>query len=828
MNQKKIVKALLTTCFIILFFRLSAQNIDSIQQINQSYYKLDRESIFVHLNKSDYIVGENIWFKGYIYNRHKKRPSIETTNISVGIYDATGNEVSKKLFRGTNGVFNGDFEIDSTYTSGYYYLKASTNWMKNFKESDHFIQRIKIINSVIPKTLTNAATHNIHILPEGGHIVLGVKNTIGYKITNQYGQGVMAKSVEIQNQHNTIIGKSVPNFSGIGKLTYIPQTNSDYKLHVTLNNNETLIYEVPRAQTQGVVLNVSALSVDNVIISLKTNIETINTNAKNTYHLVIHKDGQSINYEQKDGQSISYEVTFSEEILENLLTFKKSDLFAGINIITVFDDSGQPILERLIFNDKKNEVPEINIKQLKKEGDSLVFELQINSLNNNYKNLSLSALPYNTKSLNFETNIYAEFFLKPYVKGTIENPSYYFNNINKRTKYNLDLLLLTQGWSRYEWQDVFNNNAKKIKYYSEMGISFSGKVYNIKKNHSKQLLLHPTSNILSRIISLDSTNTFNLNNLFVYEGDSIQLSILTTKGKVEKPSVTFNNKSRFKSESIINLLPKTRNIITTDDPNYTKEYSYKIPKEFLNNKIHKLSEVTVIANKKKKEVDITKERDYIVNTFLTGKTEEITQNTVTDYGNSIRNYLYSKGFQVRYLDAVAGTNSQPVIILRSRGTKTFTGEDWDIPLIFVNDVPITDGRIDLLLGDRLSEIKRIVISKNGYSYGTRGSQGVIKFYTGSFKRKNHSKSFIKNNILIKQIKFGFSRPKKFFTPKYSSYDDRFFQDYGVIHWEPNLEVFESSKAVFKVLDTLHKNIIFYIVGIDEKGTVISDIKTVNL
>ena len=812
---KESFKIIVCVCFILNSALLSCQNIDSLQQDNQSYFKADRESIFVHLNKSDFITGESIWFKGYIYNRHKKLPFIRANNIYVGIYNNFGDELKTKLFDGRNGMFNGSFEIDSTYTSGDYYLKASSKWMDNFKESDCFIQPIKIINSIISNPKTDVLAYDIHVLPEGGHIVASIKNTVGYKINDQYGQGVIAKSVALKDESNTLITESKPNLFGIGKLVYTPQKDAVYKLYITLDTNEIITHKMPKAKPQGIAINVNTSLPDDVIVSLKTNLLTITNSLSNTYYLLVHKDGQSM----------KYEVTFSEDKPEHLIAFKKTNLFAGINILTLFDYSGKPLIERLIFNHNKIEFPEIKLTQLKTESDSLVFELEVNSKNSSYKNVSLTALPFDTKSLNFKKDIYTEFHLKPYTKGIIENPGYYFQNINRRKRYDLDLLLLTQGWSRYDWQDVFTN-PPKIKSPNENGISFTGNVYNIQKNYTKQLMLYPTQNIPAGLIAINTNNNgFSLNNLFVYEGDSIQLSILTNKGEAVKPAISFINNSKTLPVNIKDDIPNIRNVVILSDRISSERTEYKIPEGFLGKNIQELSEVIITA-KKTNDINITKKKKYNVNSFLSEDAFDITQKTIETHGNSIMSYLRSQGFKIKY----EGIARRPVVYARFRGPSTIRGENPDVPLIFIDNVPITDGRLDEALGgDLLSNLESIIVSRNGLTYGSRGANGVIKIITLKGKKgEDNSPDFVDNNILIKPVEFGFSRPKKFFTPRYSGYDNPLFRDYGVIHWLPNIEIFNSSKTQFKIFNTLQKSIIFYVQGFDEKGNLISGLKTIDL
>ena len=135
-------KILLFSIFVgIGLSRLQGQttNVKDYTKAFKTYFELPRETTYLHSNKSAYVVGEEIWFKGYVYNRQKGKPFKETSNIYIGIYDSIGRPLSKKLFRSKEGFFNGSIKVDSTYSTGSYYLKVYKNWMKNFIEDDAYV-----------------------------------------------------------------------------------------------------------------------------------------------------------------------------------------------------------------------------------------------------------------------------------------------------------------------------------------------------------------------------------------------------------------------------------------------------------------------------------------------------------------------------------------------------------------------------------------------------------------------------------------------------------------------------------------------------------------
>src|SRR5690606_18477190 len=104
------------------------------------------------------------------------------------------------------------------------------------------------------------------------------------------------------------------------------------------------------------------------------------------------------------------------------------------------------------------------------------------------QNFSVSILPKNTKSYKHHQNSVSALYLQPYLKTPVENASYYFTNIDRKKKYELDNLLITQGWSSYNWTSIFNNPPKAI-YNFETGISFKA---NLNNSSGSKYILYPT------------------------------------------------------------------------------------------------------------------------------------------------------------------------------------------------------------------------------------------------------------------------------------------------------------------------------------------------
>jgi hypothetical protein len=177
------MKKLITSLFVAFsIFSLSAQ--DELNQL-EKYFENDVENIYVHTNKNKYVEGENLWFKAYVFNVSQNAPSLEAISAEVNLYNDQKELVSTKKYIVTNGVFTGDFKIDSTFTGGKYYLQAHTDLMKKQGIESH-VQDFNIVDLALKDEIDYASDRlNLQILPEGGHAVYGLDSSFGLKLINK-------------------------------------------------------------------------------------------------------------------------------------------------------------------------------------------------------------------------------------------------------------------------------------------------------------------------------------------------------------------------------------------------------------------------------------------------------------------------------------------------------------------------------------------------------------------------------------------------------------------------------------------------------------------
>ena len=146
--QFKIYICLLTICpFFILSVAQCQDNLNSIRTtFNQYNQNSIKEKIFVHSDKSFYVVGEIVWFKLYIVNASTLAP-LELSKVAyVEILDSANKHLLQAKILLTNAEGNGSFYLPVNLNSGNFKFRAYTNWMKNFDAQFYFEQAITIIN----------------------------------------------------------------------------------------------------------------------------------------------------------------------------------------------------------------------------------------------------------------------------------------------------------------------------------------------------------------------------------------------------------------------------------------------------------------------------------------------------------------------------------------------------------------------------------------------------------------------------------------------------------------------------------------------------------
>lgn len=785
--MKKLFKNLLV--LPLFFFYLCSFSQNSEENIISSYENFGastKEIVYVHLNKSVFIKNEMLGFSAYMLDKSKKTGFKLTHNLYCTISNEKNEVIKSKLVKVENGLANNIFKIDSLFTSGIYRFKAYTNWMLNFEERNFYEHPFQVIASEVEnKTKKNIEeTYNIQALPEGGHLVAGVKNTLGIIVKNKEGIGLENATGKIVNGDNSIVSDFTLNQFGIARAFFIPKLNEVYKIQIN-NNDKIISYQIENIQEHGIAFSIANLR-GKVGVSFKTNPKTLKKIRNKKYLLTIHNGAEL--------KLFSFSFNDKNEVSKII---NISDLYSGINIFTVFDtEKNTPILERLFFNNSNINIAKTAILETKLESDSIAVQLKLNKAIDLSKvqNLSISVLPKKTKSYHFNSNILSQLYLEPYVRGCIQNADYYFNNTSAKTIYDLDNLLITQGWSSYNWENIFTKSSYKYKF--EEGINL---VANIKGKVKEGFLVYPLKNNKTQIFTTKKEEkAFVHTNLFPEENEEYRVSLLKKNSVTKKPDLELE----FYPSKIPDL--KIKSYKTKFQTSTVNNESYNF--ENINTKLNgveELDEIVIEAKTKATKIEKIKNKTF-------GKVDFFTDND-TKGGQTLATYLNSRGWVASDFNGVLSiVNPNP------------NTPNNNVPLVILDDVQLGD--FSFLANFQLNIVDYIETNKSGIGYGLRGGGGVIKIVTNPIKRMEQIRS--KNDLASFKFPITFNAPKKYYTPVYNDYNSKFFKEYGTISWLPNLKANNEGVISFKILNTLTSAIVFQIQGLINDNIFISETKSI--
>ena len=774
-------KYYLSTLFCFLAINLiNSQQKKDIDTNYKEYFSSQREIPYLHLNKTSFMQGEEIWFKSYVYNLNFKKLHQNTKNLHISLYDKNGNLKDKKLLYIEKGIGAGSFKIDSTFTDNEYYIKASTNWMKNFKEDESYLQKIKIIQSKPEVKKASEVKYDIQFLPESGHLLESIENTIGVIIKDANNKGVKIKEGKIFDNEKKLTHIFKTNSFGIGSFDLIYDKDKKYTAELTFFDDSKVTKEITPAEKKGVTLSVYNPNTTFVSIIIKTNTASLPDLLNKEYTLYIHNIAKTI----------KQVFTFEKETTEYNINLNSRKIESGINIVTVLDEKNNPVAERLFFNyNKKLFTNPLISYQNHINTDSTTITISKKITTNEIYNLSASILPEKTKSYTPNSNIVSKFLIEPFINGQIENPHYYFTDVNRKKLMNLDLLLLTQGWSKYSWSNIFNSPPKE-RFENENGISIKGNINS--STEANTIFLFSKDNNLMLTAPIIN-NKFEFNGLYLIEDSKISLS--TKQGKKIKQDKFYVQYFPVKIEDKINPLN------TNTSYNNIIESSIDYGK-FIGDGFVELDEITLKSNVKK-----SKKRFMIVGPSRSYKIDE---NSVQAL--NIFTFIRQKGFQVNESN---GTYS----IYSGRGTISLTAVRPTKVLLNGNLIQDDTGynslqELDLLT---LKDFEEIIISKTGF--------GEIHLYsTPNFYKKSS-----KNRFSEKTVPLGYAIEKEYYQPQYANYFGDFYQENGAINWTPNINIENTeTKTSFNILNLGQKYIRVYLEGITNDGKLILEDKLIEL
>lgn len=773
------------------------QIIEKFKKFSTAY---PQEKIHIQTDKPYYIAGEEIWLKAYIVTAQENVPSELSKILHVELINQD-NEVSKKITLAIDsGKAWGQITLPDSITTGNYRLRAFTNYMRNF-DHDFFFEKFITIKNIaeIDKAKIEANVNkelNAQFFPEGGDLIYGLRSKVGIKVVDKNGIGVNCSGYILDGNQQKV-ALFTAEHAGLGSFALQPLKGQTYKAIIEKSDGSLLPFSLPKIEDSGYSLSINTVGNPNdITVKIATTQNLINSNELS---LIAQCNGK-----------IYFTSTAKMDNAVLTATIPKTRFPNGIIQFTLFAEQ-TPLAERIVFINHNNQI-KINIKpeNIAAAESKTKLNFSITDENDNPLDGNFSVSVVDAEKVVFreddETSILSNLLLTSDLRGYIEQPNYYFNNINPDKERQLDNLLLTQGWRRFVWKDLLADIKIPINFKAEKSLTISGTITNLNNKpeaNAKVSLLSVTNGFDLILDTLtDETGRFYFDRLDIPDTVDFFVQAKTAKGSKDvKISIEKNPKSNPKKYIGI---PVNMDVYVNGSKGLINNNS-----NFKTDGI-RLNEVTIAKKKELKP---------IVN-VLNSKSR-----------NGSANYVVSKdrienetGSAFNIFNNVPGVKMQEGKIMRAMANTTSMAPNFQgkpQPMIVILDGHQVEQ--DVLLTTPASAVEGIEVLVSNYNtvIYENGYWGVLLVTTkmGGYK-ENYSNNIL--NINMQKISgVGLSQVKEFYKPQIhvdsKLPENQLNYSKSTVYWNPNINTNENGKATVVFPNSLGKKYKITAEGMDAYG-----------
>ncbi len=747
-----------------------AQTTDSLK-LHYNYFSqyLSPEKLYLHIDRTIFVPGETIWFKGYLEN--KSYQSVMPTSNLMYVELLGDTVVSRVMIKRGEDGFAGHILLSEKITPGEYILRAYTNWNRNMPAEYMFNSKIRIVDSKNPaenEPVSKKSDLKIDFYPESGRYFAGMMATIAFKTNYKNLKGF------IQNSKGEKVTDFCTEHDGMGKVMFFPIEGEKYFAKVSSDENMDKEYELPEPSTEGGMINIKSNHDAFVIQSYVS---------RGSASLILHNGS---------------EIYYCEPITagSNTIRVERENLSRGINHVLMMSSEGEILAERLFFVYEKDIVKTVlNFnKDIYGKREKVTASVTLNDLNGEpvTGEFSVSVIDGNFKDFSQEEDIDSYMLISCELRGKINNPGYYFNNsvpLNERLRA-VDLLMMVQGWRYYDIPYLYNHHPQ-VKYGKEFTQSICGSARTLmgRKTDGFSLIMFAPE------IGLSYNNDFTGSNFYI---DSLDFPegipfLIQVNGKVNRKNLMAHMESDLFA------------------PHFKYSQLYGTPLNGLNRTLT-LTEVPKVYNdsinvRQLKEVIVTAKSYYTPKhnpspfgqSFERTNVKEREELKRYDF-KEIQDYLvenYPSFFKQddKIFSKRAGS------IMSTAATTIITHNE---PFVYVDGVKL-ESTFDIK-GMRVSDVETLVVLKGNDGALYRSTWGVILISTYKGDSEMGKQNMKSNGVIITPL--GWQKPTRFYSPVYDTPEmyNASKPDYRTtIYWNPSIKTDEKGFAPFEFYTSDYKN-----------------------
>ncbi|PTX21042.1 MG2 domain-containing protein [Pontibacter mucosus] len=755
--------------------------------------KAPQEKLFLHLDRPVYACGETMWFKVYSVDGTLHQPLDLSKVAYVEVLDTAHRPVLQAKVALNNGTGNGSFILPASLSSGNYTVRAYTNWMKNAGPDFFFEQPVTIVNTfrqLEAPGATQAPGYAVQFFPEGGHLVAGIAGKVAFKAVDKVSGKGVAFTGELQDQSGGVIATFAPHKFGMGHFTFTPEKEEKYTAVISLADGKMIRQALPAVQDRGYAMQLKEAGAGR----LKISVSQAGVQGARVY-LLGHTRQQ---------------VAIAEEALVNegkaIFLIEEEKLADGITHFTIFTPERQPVCERLYFK-RPTQALQLELTANKSTygtRDKVALDLVAQTAAGTGTRANLSMAVYRLDSLqqSISGDIESYLWLTSDLKGSVENPGYYFSGAGATDRQAMDNLMLTHGWSRFKWESMIGKQPAPLQYLPE----YNGHLIQGKVTH--RATGAPAPGIATYLSS---------------PGKHIRLynTISGTDGRVTFEAVNFFGE---------------RDIVVQSDFTKDSTYHFEIFSPFSDKYSTRKLPALNLTEQLAQELTLRHVQTQVQHAFVGSRANGIvtaSPDTTTFYGTPDERYFLDDYKRFRVMEEVMREYVPGVMVRRQGGKFRFMVMNrpyrtvfQNNPMVLLDGVPVFD--IDRIMAFDPLQVQRLDVVTSRFLNRGQVHEGVVSYTTykgdlGGFEL--HSKALL-------QAYEGLQLQREFYAPTYETPEQkqsRLADLRNLLHWAPALvlETGQQQQTHFYTSDQTGTYLVV-VQGLTEDGHIGSKVLTLKV
>ncbi len=593
---------------------------------------------------------------------------------------------------------------------------------------------------------------DVSFYPEGGSALYGRMGRIAFKAMQQDGTEIDVTGI-VYNRQGEEITQFKTTVRGMGQFMIASEQGEAYYAVCTNSKGQSKRFDLPVAKENGYALSATWLK-DQLMVEVRQS-EVGKTN--DTLCLMVHTRG------------VVQDIRILNHSNEPLI-FRKDIFPSGVTNLLLLSKNMVPLSERLVFtfNDDQPNVTGKADRDICSVRSPVEYTVNITGESGEplLGNISVSVTDDHEVAVDTTANILTTLLLTSDLRGNISDPAFYFQK-NLQSAHTLDLLMLTQGWRRYDTERMVRNDFMYPDSLLEKGYEISG-VVKSKKQSEKNISVSMLS--LHGDYFADAV-TNGSGRFYLHDGNAPDSTwfIVRTAPQSDKRDLELTLDKTSYPKRVIPVVASGM-----PDHGVFAKYADKAEQQYVDEhgtRVVHLSEVAITAQKK----SVPK------SSFYHTPDRSVTEDQLDRQPPATMSALLMR---------------LPGLTFRNDSVKISRFEGC-VEQLLINDLPVTVESLDMVEVMDVVQVDLLTSPTNLAAFGEKGRYGVIAIYTRTSSWKPSTPKGNAPNIK-RIMPLGFQKPAEFYAPKYDQPDQNPKPDLRTtINWQPSLTTDETGKASFR-------------------------------